>query len=111
MEYIVSATSPYGEPLGLADESARDPEDAVIKWCLLSEKYPTCVSICPACEEDGMALLRWAEDNFGRVEAYMEEHHSPYLPGWIKDQVSAQVKKGKTSMQWEHDQLFPFCMG
>ncbi len=111
MKYIITAATPYGEPCGVTNEPEYDPENAVIKWCRYSEKYPTCASIQPATEEDGMALLKWTERNFERIEVYMEQHKCPYKPDWIKEQVSLQVKKGKTSMQWEYDQLFPFCMG
>lgn len=110
MKYCISAISnPFGEPV--TDEYEYDPENAIIKWCRYQEKYPTCVSIQPETNEDGIALLKWADLNFEKVEVYMKEHKCPYKTGWIREQVKSQIAKGKSSMQWEYDQLFPFCMG
>ena len=111
MKYIVSAVSPYGEPLELSDEPEYDPENAIIKWCRFSEKYPTCVSIQPETKEDGMKLLRWAEENFDKVEVYLRKHKCPYKVDWMKEEIASQVQTNTVSMQWNYDQLYPFCAG
>ena len=110
MKYIVSAMNPFGEPCR-PTESEHDPENAIIKWCIYSEKYPMCASIQPETKEDGMALLQWANANFDKVELYLKEHKSPYKTDWLKDEISLQIKNNKVSMQWNFDQLYPFCMG
>ena len=110
MEYRISAiTDPFGEFAGSAEET--NPEQAILRWCEYSEKYPTCVCIQPKTNEDGIKLLKWAEDNFDKVSTYLEKYNAPYKISWMKDMISAQLKNGKCSMQWEYDQLFPFCMG
>ena len=111
MKYIVSAVSPYGEPLKLSDEPEYDPENAIIKWCLYSKKYPTCVSIQPETKEDGMKLLKWANEHFDKVEVYLREHKCPYKVDWMKEEIASQVQKNEGSMQWDFDQLYPFCAG
>ena len=109
-KYVISAIdSPIGETVGSAYEY--DPENAIIQWCRYSEKYPTCASIQPESKDAGTSLLKWAKLNFEKVEVYMREHKCPYRIDWMKEQIESQVRNGKNSMQWEYDQLFPFCMG
>ena len=110
MEYIVSAFTIFGESVGYSDKPENNPERAIIKWCMYSEKYPTCVSIQPKTNEDGMILLIWANQNFEKIEHYMDLYKCPYKTEWLREQIDEQIKKGKTSMMWEYDQLFPFCM-
>ena len=88
-----------------------DPQNAVIQWFRLSQEEPTCVCIQPKTEEDGMALLKWAEENFDKLEVWAKEHKCPYRIEWLEEEISSQVRKGTCSMQWEYDQLYPFCMG
>ncbi len=91
MNYLISATiSPYGEEA--PDHGYEtDPENAIMKWRKFSEKYPTCASIQAKTEEDG--ILRWALDNFDKVEGYMRKHKVPYKPEWIKKQVKSYDDK------------------
>ena len=110
MRYIVSATDPFDGPLA-CDKVEYDPENAIIAWCAMGEKYPTCASIQADTEEAAFKLLTWAKTNFERVEVYMTEHKCPYKTEWIKEMVEAQAENGKSSMQWKYDQVFPFCMG
>ena len=110
MKYVISAfSSPFGDDVGSAHEA--DPENAIIQWFRYSEKYPTCVTIQPETPADGMALLKWVNLNFEKLEVWAKEHKCPYRTDWLKEQVESQIKKGKCSMQWNYDQLFPFCMG
>lgn len=88
-----------------------DPQNAVIQWFRLSEKEPTFVSIQPQTKEDGIALLKWAADNIDKLEVWAKEHRCPYKTEWLKEQILSQAAEGKCSMQWEYDQLYPFCMG
>ena len=112
MKYVVSAIdSPFGDTVEMSDKPETSPEGAILKWCKLSKKYPTCVTIQPETEEDGMELLKWANMHSDKLEAYMVQHKNPYKFDWIKEQITSQVARGKTSMQWNYDQLFPFCMG
>ena len=111
MKYIVSAVSQYGEPLELPNEPEYAPENAIIKWCMYSKKYPTCVSIQPETKEDGMKLLKWANEHFDKVEVYLREHKCPYKVDWMKEEIASQVQKSEVSMQWYYDQLYPFCAG
>ncbi len=108
--YMVSAiTDPFGEIAGTTTEYT--PEHAVLSWFRYSEKYPTCVAICPATKDDGFALLQWAEKNSSRIARLAEDHKCPYRSSWLIEQISSQVEKGECGMSWEYDQLFPFCMG
>ncbi len=111
MEYIVTAvTGPFGE-LAKNPETVHSPELAITKWCKLQYGYPTCVAIQPATKEDGMELLKWADANFDKIKKLMEENKCPYKTSYMKEQIKEQVDKNKCSMQWEYDQIFPFCMG
>ncbi len=110
-KYAISAIcSPFGEPTGETIYEDK-PEMAVLRWCELSEKYPTCTSLQPQTKEDGMDLLKWVKLNFEKVATYMSLHKCPYKTEWVKEQVESQLSKGKCSMQWERDELYPFCMG
>ena len=110
MKYVVTAiTNPFGE--SASNIKCDNPEAAILEWCKQNEIYRTCVSINPATEDDGRALLKWAVANSDKLEAYMKQYHNPYKFEWLIDQVRTQVINNKVSMQWEYDQLFPFCMG
>ncbi len=110
MKFIISAvTGSFGELVRSVNE--KDPEQAILRWCEFSEKYPTCVSIQPETKEDGLNLLKWAKLNFEKVETYLNRYRCPYRTDWLKTQIFCQVNNNKTSMQWEYDQLFPFCVG
>ena len=111
MEYVVSAiTSPFGEPVGNPLKT-KNPEEAIIKWCELSQTYPTCVSIQADSEETGIKLLKWAGLNRDKMDYYLSIYRCPYKPEWVMDQITSQINNNKTSMQWAFDELFPFCMG
>ena len=111
MKFIISATNgPFGEPVG-DDKYEYDCENAIIQWFRLSEKYPTCVSIQPANEKDGLALLKWADMNFEKLEVWAKEHKCPYRIDWLKLEIQKQTNNNKCSMQWEYDEVSPFCMG
>ncbi len=110
-KYFVSAiTEPFGEPVD-AGIRENDPEQAFIAWCSYSEKYPTCASIQPHTKEDGIECLKWVSLNFDKAEAYMDKYKCPYKKDWIKEQIESQIRGGRCSMQWEYDELFPFCVG
>lgn len=110
MKYLISATiSPLGE---LAEDAFEDdPKNALIKWFQYSEKYPTCVALQPETKEDGLALLEWAHHNPDQLDIWAKEYRCPYKVEWLKEEVADYVHRGKCSMQWNYDQLFPFCMG
>ncbi len=111
MEYIISAiTSPFGESVDSGTHEC-DPQKAIIQWFRYSERYPTYASIQPRTREDGIALLRWARDNFEKLETWAKEHKCPYRIEWLREQIESQAEAGECSMQWEYDELFPFCMG
>ena len=111
MKFIISAISgPFGEPV-CGDIYEYDPKNAIIQWFSLTEKYPTCVSIQPETIEDGKSLLKWADKNFEKLDVWAKEHKCPYKTDWLKEQINMQVNNNKCSMQWEYDQIFPFCMG
>ena len=111
MRYIISAvTSPFGEPVG-DNVTCRDPKTAIEEWCKLGEKYPSCTSLQPETFDDGMVLLKWALNNFAEVEQLLTKYRCPYKPSWMKERIEAQIKNKKTSMQWNYDEIVPFCMG
>lgn len=111
MKYLISATiSPYGEQAP-GSVYKHDPEKAIKEWCRVSEKYPTCASIQPETKEAGMVLLKWAFNNFDKVEGYMKEYKVPYKPEWMKKEIKSYVDKNRNSMMWEYDEIFPFSMG
>ena len=110
-KYIVSATtSPFGEQATSAFHTD-DPEKAILEWCKLNKKYPTCVSLQAKTTEDGKALLKWANIHSEKVEAYMISNRCPYKTDWMLNNINLQVNNDKCSMQWEYDELFPFCQG
>lgn len=109
MKYLISASNgPFGETVGSVYKM--DPQDAILQWMRYSEKYPTCVSIQPHTPEDGRSLLQWASDNFAQLDVWAKEYHCPYDKEWLHNEIQAQLS-GKISMQWEYDQLHPFCEG
>ncbi len=111
MIFSVSAiTDPFGE-LVATPKDYNDPEQAILNWCKLSKKYPTCVSIQPQTKEDAKALLIWANENFDKVRAYMNKYKCPYRTDWMQKEIHYQVINDNISMRWEYDQLYPFCMG
>ena len=111
MKYVISAiTSPFGEPTG-GDIVEHDPENAIIAWCRLGEKNPTCTSLQPESEKAGMELIRWAYKNFDKIEIWTRQHKCPYKSEWMKARIESQLKNEKTSMQWPYDEIVPFCMG
>lgn len=109
--YVISALNlPFCEP-ERADAHENDPENAIIQWFRCGEKNPTCASIQAQTKEDGMKLLKWADLNFEKLEVWAKEHKCPYKTDWLKEQISSQVKNKTCSMQWEYDEVFPFCVG
>ena len=109
MSYLVSVVMPFG---GIVKEAyEKDPEKAILRWCRYSRKYPTCVSIQPEAQEGGKILLRWASDNIEKVREYLTENKSPYRIDWMIEEIQQQARDGRTSMQWDGDQLHPFSVG
>lgn len=110
MKFVISSiTSPFGEPA--ENITNNNPESAVLKWFQMSEKYPACTSLQPDTKESGEQLLKWADMNSDKIEAWANIYKCPYKIKWLKEQIRTQVKNNKCSMQWEYDELFPFCMG
>lgn len=110
MEYIVSAiTNPFGE---LADTKRfTSPEKAVEQWCKYQKKYPSCVSIQPENKAAGINLINWVYLNLDKFEAMVSKSKVPYRFDWMKEQIASQVATGKCKMQWDYDQITPFCEG
>lgn len=110
MKYMILATAvPMGENTGLVYED--EPQKALMTWFRYSQKYPTCVAIQPETKEDGLALLEWAHHNPDQLDIWAKEYRCPYKIEWLKEQIAEQFKEKRCSMQWNYDQLFPFCMG
>ena len=107
MKYtITSITGPFGEEAE-PDAGEMDPQNAIIQWCRRQKEKPTCGAIMPKTIEDGTKLLEWARDNFDKIEVWMIEHKVPYKKEWLKEQIETTTN----GMQWDGDQIFPFCMG
>lgn len=109
-KYIISATEPMGESYG-TDIIKNHPEEAIIAWCELNKKYPTCASIQADNEQSAYELLTWADRNKDKLEAYMKKYKCPYKFEWITGIISSYIKKQRSSMQWEYDQVSPFAYG
>ncbi len=116
MSYLISVTAmPFSEMESGAmqdkDAHEKSPEKAILRWCRYSSQYPTCVSIQPKTREDGLHLLKWASENIEKVRRYLTENKTPYRIDWMIAEILRQAESGKTSMQWDGDQLHPFCIG
>ena len=90
---------------------ADSPEKAVEKWCRYSQAYPTCTAIQPKTKEDGMSLLKWAAANEAAVRELLQRYKTPYRADWIMETVRRYASEGRTPMQWDGDQIYPFSMG
>lgn len=109
--YIISATDePFGEIMEHETYTSA-PADAVKRWFKCSEKYPTCTSLQPATEEAGMEILTWASQNMDQLEEWSKAYKCPYKITWMKEEIEKAAVKNKSGMQWEYDELFPFCKG
>ena len=109
MKFIVSATTKAGEPA--ASFTFANPDQAVHKWFELGKDYPMSVSIQPNTLASGLAIVIWAGDHFEKLDEWAEKYHCPYKMDWLKYQIADQILKKKVSMQWEYDQISPFCEG
>lgn len=110
MRYMISANAgPFGETVRLVYET--DPEKAVFRWFRYSGQYPMCASIQPKTTDDGLELLQWAGNNAEKLEEWGKKYHCPYRTDWLKEQIEHQVLDNEVSMQWDYDQLYPFCVG
>ena len=87
------------------------PQKALLQWFKYSKKEPTCVCIQPKTKEDGFAVLKWANENFSKLEEWADKYKCPYKIRWMEEEIAKAVSAGTCSMQWDYDQLFPFCMG
>ena len=111
MKFRISAiTSPFGEPVDNG-KTTSNPEEAIKQWFVYSKKYPTCASICPETNTDGLELLKWAESNFGKIKTWAEKYRCPYKLNWLQEQITKQITKGDKLIQWEFDEIYPFSMG
>ena len=109
--YVISAiSSPMGEEVG-GEFIEKHPENAILEWCKLGQKYPTYTSLQANSEQSAFALLVWAQANFDKLESWFEEFECPYKPEWMRGVIDFYVSKGKSSMQWNYDEISPFCMG
>ena len=110
-QYMITGTrTPFGEP-AMPVIREEEPEQTLYQWFVWGAKYPTCVSLQPQTPQDGMLLLTWANANWSKVEQWAQVHKCPYRLDWLHEQVAKAVSRGACSMQWEWDELFPFCMG
>ena len=108
--YIISATeSPFGE---IADVARFDSaEEAIIKWCELTQIYPTCVSLQAQTDDDARALMQWAFLNDDKMKAYLSKYNVPYKANWFMGQIRSKLSNGGQLIQWGYDEVYPFCKG
>ena len=111
MRYIISVTEPGGYETAEAPVVEHDPQNAIIAWFRLGERYPTCVAIQADSEGSAFELLKWAGANRDKMEVWMKEHRCPYRSIFLFDSISSYIKQGRSSMQWEYDQVSPFSFG
>lgn len=105
-----------GDPFGELEEDVykNKPEAAIHQWCIFQNKYPACAEIKPQSEADGVKLLQWAEQNFKKVEKWMNDYDVPYKIEWVKEAIAKELQKnqnGKAIMQWAYDAVHPFSFG
>ena len=109
VKYYVSGMMPTGDDLG-SFYHGNEAESAVRTWFKQNRKYPTCICTLCKTKEDGVELLRWAQEHLEELKADYG-NKCCYSLDYMANSIAKGIEGGCDDVQWKYDMLDPFSLG
>lgn len=107
--YSVGSVEPFGEPK-FSDIPVDNAADAIKLWFKMGKKYPSCVSIFAKDNSLAQELLEWVVDNYDKFSNMYNTYNTPYKFDYLYN-FCINHKDDTNLLQWDGDQVPPFCAG
>ena len=87
-----------------------DPKEALMTWINNARRFYTTITILAKTRAAELELMQTFKKNEIEFISRMHENGVPYKMNYITDGVNSNLE-GRSKIQWEGDQVFPFCYG